>query len=161
MTEFQEGNFFDPTRYQGRWYEIGKYPSIYEIECTGAIADYIFDPQRKGIEVTNTCLVNDKPLKQNHGFAAVTDTPGHLLLQFEQGGPASIYKVLETDYEKYAFVGDLSQGYFYILTRKPQTTPEELQYFRNKTITFGFDPAKVEINPNAISNILKSDNELE
>ena len=151
MNVFRPGQKFDLLRYQGTWYEIGKYPMPFEFGCSGAMAQYKFNPERNGIEVLNTCLVDGLPSRQDTGFATVTDISGEFLLKFDRVPFTSIYRVLETDYDHYSFVGkNTSPRYYYILSRNPKVTQDEINAFFSKTIELGFDPSRVEINPDAL-----------
>lgn len=149
---------FFPEKYQGRWYEIGKYYLIYEEGCTGATADYrLVDDQT--IRLVNTCLEDGQPIRKDFGTAKLTNFPGQFILSFDRfrGDPSfdSIYRVLWTDYENYAFVGDRdeSEENYFILSRDPKLNLADLDFIYAQTQHLGFDPEQVLINPDALDDI--------
>lgn len=150
---------FDLTKWVGHWFEIGRYFLIWEKDCTGAMAKYKLNPDNLSIDVLNTCFQNCKAVKQDHGVAQLTQQPGQFILKFDKfpKAPPAIYTVLATDYDNLALVGDpLAKKYFYILSREPKLSKDE--NIRNKQIddileltkSWGFDPAKVIINPDIL-----------
>ena len=44
----------DLNRYQGRWYEIARFPVSFEEGCVGVTADYALNPDGS-VKVTNSC----------------------------------------------------------------------------------------------------------
>lgn len=137
---------FDLERYLGRWYEIGRYPLIYEEGCTGATADYSL--VEGGVRVINTCYTNHQPVRQDKGLARLTPFPGQFNLSFDRFNHAfeTPYIVLWTDYDHYAFVGDLENDYYYILSRYSILLPEEYDFIYDRTVNLGFSPQRVIVN---------------
>lgn len=145
---------FDPEKYQGRWYEIGKYYLVFEEGCTGATADYMVSSENS-IRLVNSCLENGMCVRQDWGTGTLTGNPGEFLLDFDRfrGDPSfqALYKVLWTDYENYAFVGDKDEENYFILSRFPKLNPTDLEFIYSKTVNMGFDPRKVIINDDALN----------
>lgn len=145
---------FNPLAYQGRWYEIAKYPFPFQRDCDSATADYIY--RQPNLEVINTCYSNGQPIRQNVGYASPTQSPGVLSLKFdyelvfgtENKGytipsfPAP-YIVLWTDYNNWSFVGSADKLFFWVLSRKPTITTEDQAFIIRKVEELGYDVSKL------------------
>ena len=89
---------FQPERYLGRWYEIARFPVIFEQGCTATTADY--GPiDAETVSVLNTCRKGapDGPADEIAGTARIV-APGELKVKFA-GVPfvAADYWVLWVD----------------------------------------------------------------
>ena len=149
---------FSPEKYQGRWYEIGKYPFYFEQDCSSATADYIYRPDSKIIDVTNTCYdETGQPIKADHAVAwpnpEYKSTPNSAFFrirfdkypQFE-----SDYIVLDTDYNSYALVGSINKTTYWVLSRTPQVSRSMLNLLIEKTEVYGYEPHLVLMNNNIL-----------
>lgn len=144
-------NEFDPIRFQGRWYEIGRYPSFFEAKYSSVTIDYSFNSDKNTMEILNTHLYNDILMRQDSISAILTNLPGEFLFKPDENMPFITYKIIETDYNNYAFIGNNNfPKYYHILSRRDKATFKEIIYLQDKTIEFGFDPSKVEINYSAL-----------
>ncbi|XP_056599955.1 apolipoprotein D-like [Triplophysa dalaica] len=121
---------FDPTKYVGRWYEIMKIPSPFQLgECcqaTYTLSDGI-------VLVRNDELLADGTVSFIDGTAKIVDPsePAKLEVSFFENAPPGPYWVLATDYDNYTLVygctetSDLSfVEYSWILSRT-RTLPKE------------------------------------
>lgn len=63
----------DLTRYQGRWYEIARFPNRFEEGCVGVTADYTLNDDAT-VTVVNTCRKEtlDGPVESAEGVATST-----------------------------------------------------------------------------------------
>src|SRR5690349_1983596 len=125
---------FDLKRYQGRWFELGKYAFSYETGCENAVADYSLGLDDEGdviMNVVNTCYIDRKPARASRGIAwqpKNLEGTKKFKIIFETGPNSfedslvSDYWVLDTDYETYAFVGGPSPDVFWMLSRTPQVS---------------------------------------
>lgn len=145
---------FNINAYQGRWYEIGKYYTPFEKDCTSATADYINN--NNSLFIINSCYYDGNLIKQNYGIANVTQKPGTFTLLFNYEtvfnngyfipSYPSTYTVLWTDYHNYSFVGSTNKNVYWILARKSKLTSQEQSFIIKKTIELGFNPNKVIMN---------------
>lgn len=146
---------FNPERYQGTWYEIGKYPVKYEpVPCSHSTAVYRYNSQGNYLNILNTCYdQNLKPIISITGIAKPQNEEGEFLVSFfpESFKPYPVspvpqpYNVLWTDYNNYAFVGGDPSSY-YILSRKPFLNRDDLDFIKEKTDNLGYDIKKVKFN---------------
>lgn len=146
---------FDPKKYQGKWYELGKYPVKYEpVPCAYSIAEYRYNAEGNYINVLNTCYNRKyEPIVSITGIAKPENEEGQFLIKFypESFAPYPVspipqpYNVLWTDYDNFAFVGGDPSSY-YILSRKPFLSQESFNFIRKKTYDLGYDLRKVQFN---------------
>lgn len=145
---------FDPTRYVGEWFEVGRYPTlIYERGCAGAKAIYRWDPSLEIMSIENVCLdPQDKPLRRSFGRARVANKsdPGKLLVEFNDALPFDMgeqpYWIHYTDYDNYALVGGPDGNFLWLLARKSKVPKEEVTQFINIIKNLGYDPDKLLLN---------------
>jgi apolipoprotein D and lipocalin family protein len=115
----------DLARYLGTWYEIAKYPNVFQKDCVVSKADYSL-LQDGVIEVNNRCIETNGKIEKAMGRAYVDATSSAKLkvqfflkflnLSFLQGDYWIIK--LDSDY-RYAIVSEPSQKYLWILSRTP------------------------------------------
>jgi len=155
-----ELSFLDINRYDGCWYEAGKYDNVpYGQGCNCVKAEYKYDSMNKLIHVTNTCYKDNVPLLIATGRAYPTNKPGYLLITFDNykstnplfqvppwNNSISIYIVLWTDYDNYSFVGTVDKCMFWILSRKKCICHDDYKSLYYKTKQLGYNPDKVLIN---------------
>ena len=147
---------FNPLAYQGRWYEITKYPFPFESDCDAATADYIY--RQPYLQVVNTCYSNGQPIRQDIGIATPKEKPGVLSLSFDyellfgqqsQGSSIpsfpSSYIVLWTDYTNWSFVGSANKMFFWVLSRKPSVTTDDWAFIGKKVQELGYDTSKLTV----------------
>lgn len=140
---------FDPAKYSGTWYEIARYPLIWEKDCATAQANYTWDAVNQKILVENICVNADlSPKRSRYGEARVVDPndKSKLMLKFTDGlpaGPESSYWVFSTDYINYSLVGDDSRNFLWFLTRKPKINTQDKPKIKEFVSKFGFDPEKL------------------
>jgi len=149
---------FDPSRYQGKWQEIARYPFIWEKDCYSAEADYTWNDQKKILYVKNICLdENFKPKRTRFGEARVVnpDDMSKLSLKFTDGlpsGPESPYWVFKTDYVNYSIVGEPTGNFLWVLTREPYVERDDIQYIKMVVKRLGYDPEKLLFPEKRIMN---------
>ncbi|XP_072219984.1 apolipoprotein D-like [Leuresthes tenuis] len=121
---------FDAARYLGKWYEIQKLPTNFQVgQCSNAL----YSLKAPGvIEVFNSELLDDGTVNSILGTAKVVDPaePAKLAVSFSENQPPGPYWVLSSDYDGHSLVyGCTDFGLFHmelswILARQP-TLPEE------------------------------------
>lgn len=149
-------NKFNPTRYQGTWYEVGKYPVMYEpMPCSYSVAEYRYNFKGNYLNVLNTCYNRQRqPVISITGIAKPKNDKGQFMISFypESFAPYPVapfpvpYDVLWTDYNNLAFVGDshVENRSFYILARDPSKV--DMNFVKKKTAELGYDVSKVIFN---------------
>jgi apolipoprotein D and lipocalin family protein len=140
---------FDPTRYLGTWYEVARFPVVFEAGCVGVTAEYgLIDDDT--ISVLNTCRNADGSVKSTILGSADIVGPGRLKVQFPSVPfVRSDYWVLWVD-EGYrtAVVGAPNGRSGWILNRDPQISPDRLAAAREILSFNGYDLSRLqEITP--------------
>ncbi len=142
---------FDPERYLGLWYEIARFPVVFEEGCTATTAEYgAIDAET--ISVLNTCREGapDGPVDRIEGRARIV-APGELKVSFS-GVPfvAADYWVLwvDEDYQT-AVVGVPSGGAGWILARTPTIDAARRAEAEAVLARNGYDPSRLYDVPQA------------
>jgi apolipoprotein D and lipocalin family protein len=140
----------DIARYMGKWYEIAKYPVVFERGCSGVTAEYTLRDDGT-VGVLNTCRGSDGTTINNtiEGFASVADpsAPAKLTVYFFYpfGAP---YWIIELDENyQYAVVGDPSRTYLWILSRTPTLDESIYSQIIERLPARGYDPGRLERMP--------------
>lgn len=121
---------FEPNRYLGSWYEIGRLPVFYQPDHTLARAEYGPGGKPGEVSVFNQSFDRaGKPLKSIRGTATLEDgpPPGRFTVRFP-GVPSLVaafsgpnYHVIHVDKEyRTAVVGIPSRKALWILSRDPR-----------------------------------------
>jgi apolipoprotein D and lipocalin family protein len=115
----------DLARYTGRWYEIARYPTVFERKCDRDVtAEYSTKPDGD-IRVVNSCVTKDGSITKTEGTAVVVDksTNAKLKVTFFWPFYGKYWIIgLGPNYE-YAVVGNPDRDYLWILSRTP-TLPQ-------------------------------------
>jgi apolipoprotein D and lipocalin family protein len=140
-------NSVDLQRYQGRWYEIARYPNFFERGCVGVTATYGLREDGR-IDVRNACRANtlDGDLKVAEGIARV-EGPGKLGVTFTPWLPGvwGDYWVLhlEPDYSV-VVVGSPGGRVGWILARSPELEGPALARSQKALVRNGYDLGGLE-----------------
>lgn len=137
----------DIAEYMGKWYEIAKYPVVFETGCYGVTAEYSLNGDGT-VRVFNTCRTADGAIANTiEGYAAVEDPTTNAKLMVYFFGPfGAPYWILELgeNYE-YAVVGDPTRSFFWILSRAPQLDDATYESILSRMPDWGYDPARLEL----------------
>lgn len=134
---------FEPDRYLGLWYEVARYPVVFQTGCTATTAEYgAVDADT--VSVLNTCRKGtpDGPVEQIAGQADIVG-PGRLKVRFDSVPfVRGDYTVLWVD-EAYqtAVVGTSSGKAGWILARTPEISDRTRQTAESVLAANGYDPS--------------------
>ena len=150
-------DFFDVSRYMGKWFEIARYENRFERGMSHVTATYSQTPEGK-IKVLNEGLKKGK-LHTSKGRAYLPDPyyfPGQLRVSFFLWFYSDYY-ILELDQTayQYAIVGSSSADYLWILYRKPVMPDELLSNLLERLTKRGYDTTRfifVDQSPITVSN---------
>lgn len=136
--------YVDLERYQGRWFEIARYPARFERKCArNTTAQYTLVDGK--IRVVNACTTESGDLLVTRGWANVEDTSTNAKLSVRFGAFArGSYWILDlaSDYS-FAVVGDPSRRYLWILSRTPALDEHVFGRICDTLPSFGYDPARL------------------
>ena len=147
----------DLDRYQGKWYEISRYPNRFQKKCVGeTTATYII--KKEGIvEVINECRTKKGKMDRAKGKAKVvnTDTNAQLKVRFAPRWIGWLpfvwgdYWIIDLEKENYSYavVGDPSRKYLWILSRTPELDEETYAGIVERINSKGFDSSKLIKTP--------------
>jgi apolipoprotein D and lipocalin family protein len=144
----------DLARYAGKWYEIAKYPVIFQKGLVAVYAEYT--PQDNGtVKVFNRGLKGSFTGKESTitGVAKPADITDNAKLKvrfdpFPLNLFTADYWIIEvgTDYE-YAVVSNPSRKYLWILSRTPHMDPDVYNGILSRLNQRGFDTSKLTLTP--------------
>ncbi|MEM7505867.1 MAG: lipocalin family protein [Pseudomonadota bacterium] len=142
----------DLTRYQGRWFEIARFPNSFEEGCVGVTADYSLNEDGT-VRVLNTCIEGslDGEVSTAEGIATTTTPDKDRLevtfvpwLPFAKGD----YWILDLtpDYSV-AVVGTPSGSVGWILARAPRLDAPTLEAAKAVLAANGYDLSQLTLTP--------------
>jgi len=132
----------DINRYSGKWYEIAKYPVVFENGCVDVTAEYTV-LEDGAVRVVNTCGSTDGSSRDIVGSATVTDPSTNAKLRVSFFGPlfGAPYWIIELDDDyQYAVVGDPTREFLWILSRTPSLDDATLSGILGRLPDYGYDP---------------------
>lgn len=146
-------------RYQGKWFEIARYPNRFQKKCAGNItATYIINPNGR-IKVVNECRTIDGKAISATGEAKIVDrsTNAKLKVRF---APAFLsflpmvwgdYWVIDLDRGyQYAVIADPEREYFWILSRTQTIDDSAYEAILKRAESQGFERSKVIKTPQGL-----------
>jgi len=132
----------DIERYAGTWYEIARYPVVFENGCVDVTAEYTL-LEDGTVRVVNTCGSTDGGSRDIVGSAAVTAPSTNAKLSVSFFGPlfGAPYWIIELDEDyQYAVVGEPSREFLWILSRAPSLDDATLSGILGHLPDYGYDP---------------------
>ena len=143
----------DLTRYQGKWYEIARFPNRFEKSCASDVtATYTLNTDNT-IRVVNECRKADGHVKRAEGKARKADSRGPTSKLEVRFAPAflSFLPVVWGDYwvidlapdYSYSVVGDEGRDYLWILSRTPVMDEVKYQQAITAASAQGFDVSRL------------------
>ena len=143
----------DLARYQGKWYEIARFPNRFEKGCAGDVSATYRLAQDGGINVLNECRKANGEMKRAEGKARKADKNGPTSKLEVRFAPAflSFLPVVWGDYwvidlapdYSYSVVGDSGRDYLWILSRTPVMDEAKYQQAVSAAAAQGFDVSRL------------------
>jgi len=132
----------DLNRYEGKWYDVGHYPTWYQEDCEQSIADYDYQPRKERVKVKNTCIDKEGNKTDIEGNAAINDDETLSVSFFPPF--SSPYKIewVSKDYTR-AVVGHPDKKNLWFLSRKQKITPSQLREMKAIAKKKGYAPSKL------------------
>ncbi len=141
-------NTLDLGLYEGKWYEIARFPSSFEKNLVNTTATYNIRKDGR-VSILNKGHVND-PSGEEKEFQAIAWRPdfmeaGKLKVRF-LGLFTTDYWVIDLDEESYqwAMVGSPTKKFFWILSRTPNMAPDLYNRLVSKAKAKGFETENIE-----------------
>ena len=150
----------DVQRYLGRWYEIAKFPNVFQKQCVAdTSAQYALQPDGS-LRVLNQCRNSAGEMVQAVGQAKQTgpaDSP-KLRVRFAPDWLSFLpfvwgdYWVIDLD-ASYALaaVSEPGRDYLWILSRTPSVDPVAYDALLKRLARMGLDIARLEKSPQAFT----------
>ncbi len=135
----------DIERYAGKWYEIARYPAIFQEGCVDVTAEYTVLADG-AVRVVNTCGSTDGSSRDIVGTARVIDPTTNAKLSVSFFGPlfGAPYWIIELDDDyQYAVVGNPSREFLWILSRTPALDDTTLSGILGRLPDYGYDPDRL------------------
>ncbi|XP_019625878.1 PREDICTED: apolipoprotein D-like [Branchiostoma belcheri] len=97
---------FSVDAYLGRWFEIARFPTIFEkgLKCVQANYSLLDDSTIQVVNQGQKKCCGDETKAVGVAWAPDADEPAKLLVRFSRFMPAGPYWVLDTDYSRYSVV---------------------------------------------------------
>jgi apolipoprotein D and lipocalin family protein len=144
----------DLKRYEGRWFEVARFPNRFQDKCTGEVtADYALQADGN-ISVVNRCRLADGKMTEAKGLAKKAQKDGQNSILKVRFAPSflSFLPQVWGDYQvlalgpayDYAVVGDPERKYLWILSRSPQLTDTLYAEAVRQAREQGFDVGKLQ-----------------
>lgn len=141
----------DLRRYEGRWFEIAKYPNWFQRGCASdTTATYTAQPDGS-IRVVNRCRQANGEFREATARATVVPNSGNAKLKVRfRGSPiAGDYWIIGLDEKNYswALVGHPSRKFLWILAREPRLDPATYKKITTLAEAAGFSADRLERTP--------------
>ena len=142
----------DLERYQGRWYEIARFPVSFEEGCVGVTADYALNKDGS-VKVTNGCRegsLSAEPRFATASAEAADASGAKLKVDFVPYVPftSGDYWILDLDEEYQTAVVGIPSGFAgWILARDPQISDARLQRGIEALRRNGYDVSQLTMTP--------------
>ena len=134
-------------RYQGKWFEIGRLPLIWENKCaSNVVASYALLADGN-IDVLNSCRKANGEVTSSHGVArrSAQDVSGAKLKVTFFWPFAGDYWILRLDPSyQWALVGAPSRKYLWILSRTPTLDQTIVERLLKEARDAGFDVTRFQ-----------------
>ena len=138
----------DLKRYEGRWFEIAKYPNWFQGGCMAdTTAEYTAQPDGS-IRIMNRCRQKNGSIREAKGQATIVPGSNNSKLRVRFAGSpiAGDYWIIGLDEKNYswALVGHPSRQFLWILARDPQLNPTSYYNIVSLAEKLGYKAARIE-----------------
>jgi len=138
----------DLKRYEGRWFEIAKYPNWFQSGCVAdTTAEYTAQPDGT-IRIVNRCRQKNGSIREARGLASVVpgSNSAKLRVRFAGSPIAGGYWIIGLDEKNYswALVGHPSRQLLWILSRQSQMNPQTYSQIVTLAEKLGYKPERIE-----------------
>lgn len=143
----------DVPRYLGRWYEIARFPNGFQAKCVADTrAEYSLKPDG-GVQVINRCRMANGEWSEAIGTARQVggSTSPKLEVRFAPAWLSFIpavwgdYWIIDLDPEyQLVAISEPRREYLWVLSRKPQASPDAYAALVQRLRHLGFDTGKLE-----------------
>jgi apolipoprotein D and lipocalin family protein len=144
----------DLQRYTGTWFEIARYPNVFQKSCAGDVTA-TYERRADGrIDVVNRCRRADGSENQAKGEARVVEGAGNarLKVRFAPGWLGAILPFVWADYwvigladdYRWALVGTPNRKYLWVLGRSATVDETDWSAAMAKAKENGFDTSRLE-----------------
>ena len=138
----------DLKRYEGRWFEIAKYPNWFQRGCVAdTTAEYTAQPDGT-IRIVNRCRQKNGSIREVRGQASVVPGSNNAKLRVRFAGSpiAGDYWIIGLDEKNYAWalVGHPSRQFLWILSRQPHMPPGTYSDIVSLAEKLGYKPERIE-----------------
>lgn len=146
----------DLKQYEGKWFEIAKYPNKFQKKCVANTTAYYTLKENGRIEVSNICVLKDGRTETAVGEAKIADkkTNSKLKVRFAPGALSWLpfvwadYWIIDLDSKyHYVAIGEPKRNYFWILSRQSTMDDATYQNILRRAEAMGFEPGRVEKTP--------------
>ncbi len=136
----------DLDRYMGQWHEIARYPSVFQKNIVGVIAEYRLRKDGR-IDVINSGFVGSLRGKRDRaesvGWVSDENSNAKWKVQFIWPFTVSYWIIDLGDNYEYAVVGQPSRKYLWVLSRTPQMDDETYKRLSKQE----YDSARLQKTP--------------
>ncbi|TAM59984.1 hypothetical protein EPN52_06180 [bacterium] len=150
LPELRTVPYVDLGRYQGRWFEIAKYPTPFQGTCAkNTTAEYVVR-NCGGLAVENRCTTAEGRTRSARAVASVVDDESNakLRLKYSPIAPAADYWIVDLDQEyRYAVIGEPQRRFLWILARTPALDEQTFEDICSRLREQLYDPARLERTP--------------
>lgn len=138
----------DLKRYEGRWFEIAKYPNWFQRGCVAdTTAEYTAQPDGT-IRILNRCRQKNGTIREARGVAAVVPDSNNAKLRVRFAGSpiAGDYWIIGLDDKNYswALVGHPSRQFLWILGREPEMNTQAFADIVALAGSLGYESGRIE-----------------
>ena len=145
----------DLKRYEGRWFEIAKYPNWFQRGCVAdTTAEYTAQPDGS-IRIVNRCRQKNGSIREARGQATIVPGSNNSKLRVRFAGSpiAGDYWIIGLDEKNYswALVGHPSRQFLWVLARDRQLNPKTYSDIVSHAEKLGYKAARIEKSPQTSS----------
>ena len=134
--------YFDLTRYLGKWYEIARLDHSFERGLNKVTAEYSLNDNGSVKVINRGYSEQDKQWQEATGVAYFIDSPNNGLLKVTFFRPFyGTYAIIELDHDnyQYAVVSGPNHSYLWILSRTPSLSDMVKKQLIQKAADAGFN----------------------